>query len=365
MIYAIISDVHANEAALRAVLDDAAAQGAGKVVCLGDTVGYGPMPSAAVAMVRESCDAVLAGNHDDAVSGRSDPEDFIDLAGEAVSRHREELSAADLKWLRELPYVFEGDGFVAAHGDFVDPGKFFYVEDEADAKANFERTSAQLMFVGHTHVPGLAVTGNSGAVYVTGAQDFTLEPNKRYIVNPGSVGYPRESGGKCLSSYVLYDSEEKTVVFRYLPFSVATVLQRGRPVKRRYRAAIWGAAALAAAATAVALSLALSRKPPEVRTVVVQSSDPVLLVGSATVDTAGFSAVAANLKLSRNSSPVQLDITFRTADGDVAGMERLTVRSSSKRRFKVPQGAKKALFELRKNAPGDRPEIESFKPCGL
>jgi predicted phosphodiesterase len=100
VIYAIISDVHANAEALSAVLEDAARQGAEKVISLGDTVGYGPMPAAAVKLVREHCEVVLAGNHDDAVCGRTGAEGFIDLAGEAVVRHREELPAADLKWLK-------------------------------------------------------------------------------------------------------------------------------------------------------------------------------------------------------------------------------------------------------------------------
>lgn len=356
MIYAIISDVHANESALRGVLEDAASQGAEKAVCLGDVVGYGPMPAAALALVREHCEVVLAGNHDDAVSGRMSADGFIDLAGEAVSRHRAELSSGDLKWLKALPYVHEGDGFIAAHGDFVEPEKFFYVEDETDARANFDKTSAQLMFVGHTHVPRLAVVGNSGTVYVTEAQDFTMEASKRYIVNPGSVGYPRERGGKCLSSYVLYDSEEKTVVFRYLPFSVSTVLQRGG-ARRGFRARVC-AAAVAALAAACAVFFALRPAP------VVSPPDKAdeLLVQSAELAVGGGDKVSANLKLDRSSCPLQLSVVFKSADGSMLSEDRLTVRRSSMRRFSAPEGAVSAVFALRKNAPDDKPGIISFNP---
>jgi predicted phosphodiesterase len=360
VIYAVISDVHANEAALRKVLEDAASQGAQCVVCLGDTVGYGPAPAAAVALVRKCCGVVLAGNHDDAVGGRMDAEGFVDVAGEAVARHRQELPPGDVKWLRSLPYVYEGDGFVAAHGDFVEPEKFYYVEDEEDARANFGKTGAQLMFVGHTHVPKLCLTGESGRVYVTDAQDFTMEKGKRYIVNPGSVGYPRERDGKCVSTYVLYDSGEKTVVFRSLPFSIATVLQRGAG-RRPGRLAFWAAIA-AALAVVTAATVAAFRRAPEV-SAAVEAGDAGLIVDSVTLDVGEARKVSANLKLSRTSAPLQLSVEFRTADGGRIGEERLTVRRSSAKRFTVPEGARSAVFTLKKNAAGDRPEIIAFGPA--
>lgn len=364
MIYAIISDVHANAEALRAVLEDAARQGAEKVICLGDTVGYGPLPGAAVELVRGHCEVVLAGNHDDAVCGRMSAEGFIDLAGEAVGRHREELPAADLKWLKSLPYVYAGDGFIAAHGDFVDPEKFFYIDDEADARANFDKTDAQLMFVGHTHVPKLCLTGASGAVYVTDAQDFTLEEGKRYIVNPGSVGYPRERGGKCFSSYVIYDSTEKTVVFRYLPFSVSTVLQRGGRVGRG-RLALWlGLGLLVLSAFAAALIVPVLRPDPIPR-VVIEDENVRLLVDTVEINVEGSDKVAANLKLKRDSCPLQLSIVFKAADASKVGEERLTVRLSSAKRFSVPVGAKLAVFSLWKNSPDDKPAVVSFKPAAF
>lgn len=360
MIYAVISDVHANVEALRAVIADASAQGAGKIVCLGDVVGYGPMPEATVAAVREWCDVVLAGNHDDAVSNRSGAEDFIDLAGDAIERHREELSSESIRWLRELPYFYEGDGFVAAHGDFVSPEKFFYVEDEADAGANFNAVDAQLMFVGHTHIPKLSLVGASGTVYMAEPQDFTMEPGKRYIVNPGSVGYPRESGGKCFSSYVLYDSQERTVVFRYLPFNVSTLLQRGKSSRRK---GLVASLALAVALAVSALSALLLFRPgekPDVENAIAQ-----LLVDSATLDVSSSSRVSANLKLSKESCPLQLSVTFKDGNGMPTGVEKLTVKRSSMKKFSVPEGSKTAVFELRKNSEKDVAAVESFRPEGV
>ena len=250
MKYAIISDIHANLTALKNVLADAKAQGVEKIVCLGDVVGYGPLPAETVALARKECFIVLAGNHDDAVSGRGDASTFIDLAKEAVERHRAALSEEDVEWLKSLPYTCTIDKAVAAHGDVFDPPKFYYILDEKGAEANFAKSDARLVFVGHTHEPAIFLTGRSGAVYKTGPQDFTIEEHKRYIVNPGSVGYPREASGKCFSSYVIYDSTERTVVFRYLPFQVSSVMQRGetkRMLGKRLVAAIAAAVALVVA----------------------------------------------------------------------------------------------------------------------
>jgi len=100
------------------------------------------------------------------------------------------------------------------------------------AKRHFA-IAAQVVFVGHTHVPEIFVVGASGNVHRLAPQDFVLEDGKRYIVNVGSVGYPRERNGMCLSSYVIYDTDEKAVRFQFLPFSVASVMQRGTAPARR------------------------------------------------------------------------------------------------------------------------------------
>jgi predicted phosphodiesterase len=370
MRYAVISDVHANLEALRQVLDDAAACGAESVVCLGDVVGYGPLPVETVVRVREACALVLAGNHDDAVSGRGDASAFNGLAADAVTRHREALSAADLDWLKALPYVGELDGAILAHGDFVDPEKFYYVDDAEGAAANFAATDAQLMFVGHTHTPALAVVGDSGTAHVAPAQDFTLEPNKRYIVNPGSVGYPRETNGVCLSSYVVYDSAAKTVEFRYLPFSVSSVMPRGRATARRRRAILacvaLGAAAAAAAAVFFAKPATRTVTKTETKVVEVEKAeDPALVL--ATRERAlrpGDKKVRANLKV--EDGPVELMIEFRDAGGRRVGdVFRRTIKSSYKTAHAVPDGACAAVFTVRKPTREASPRVTQLDPTTL
>ena len=218
MRYAIISDVHANEAALRAVLTDAADAQAEKIICLGDVLGYGPEPVAALELIYRRAHVCLAGNHDDAVCGRFPVEDFTDFAVEAVQRHRAVLTREATDWLKHLPYICEFEGFACAHGDFSNPENFNYVLEPEDALPSWEARTEQLLFVGHSHQPGIFVLGASGTPHRIDAADFTLEDCKRYIVNPGSVGYPRS--GDCRSSYCIYDDAERTVEFRTLPFDL-------------------------------------------------------------------------------------------------------------------------------------------------
>lgn len=355
MKYAIVSDLHANESAFRHVLEDARLCGATEIVCLGDVVGYGPLPAETVALARQNCRVVLAGNHDDAVSGRADAADFVDLAGDAVQRHREALGSDDLAWLKTLPYTakLEG-GAIAAHGDLVDPPKFYYVDDDEGAVQNFNAADSQLVFVGHTHVPCVYLTGHSGTVYRIDPQDFTLEPGKRYIVNPGSVGYPREANGQCYSSYVLYDSDEQTVTYRFLPFSVASVMQRGKGLRAVSKKLV--AALVLGVAAAVATAVFLLTPKVEV------SDDPALVVETRTLELDAAKKVKANLMLANGSSPVQLKIEFRDADGNPAGLETLTVKKSSAREFKVPANAVNAEFTVLKATRDETPAVALFAP---
>lgn len=227
MRYAIISDVHANEAALRAVLTDAADAHAEKIVCLGDVLGYGPDPVQALELVYRRAHVCLAGNHDDAVCGRFPVDDFTDFAAQAVARHRAALTRKAKDWLRGLPHVCEfpapeggaGEGaFACAHGEFLRPERFDYLLDAADALPSWRTRTEQLLFVGHTHKPGIFVLGESGVPHALSPADFTLEPGKRYVVNVGSVGYPRS--GACRTFYCIYDDCSRTVFFRSLPFDL-------------------------------------------------------------------------------------------------------------------------------------------------
>ena len=361
---AIVSDLHANENAFRHVLADARSKGVTRVVCLGDVVGYGPLPNETAALARVSCAAVIAGNHDDAVTGRIDAKDFIGLAGDAVQRHREALIPENLDWLKSLGHTFDGGDFIAAHGDFTDPAKFFYIQDESDAEVNFRSTAAQLMFVGHTHTPQIFLTGQSGKVYTLEPTDFVVEDGKRYIVNPGSVGYPRDNNGTCLSSYVIYDSDDRSVTFHTLPFAVSSVMQRGQSPKKVRKAALFGAAALLAAGLGSGTYL-LTPKTEVVKTEIVEvMEDPNLVIEhkefALSPDLRKF---LPNIRLVRRSVPVILRVNFTDGAGKNLHTESITVKQSRTKAVPVPHGAARVEIALLKQNKGDSPRIECFNPA--
>ena len=218
MRYAIFSDVHANEAALKAVLADAQDAGATSIFCLGDVLGYGPDPVASLELVHDRVHACLMGNHDAAACGMFPIEEFTEIAANAIEKHRSLLSPKAIDWLKTLPLICEGPGFACAHGDFSIPGEFKYIIEPEDAMPSWLARVEQLLFVGHSHRPGIYVLGSSGRPYCLEPTDFILEDGKRYIVNVGSVGYPRS--GECRSYYCIYDDVEKSVSFRSLPFDI-------------------------------------------------------------------------------------------------------------------------------------------------
>jgi predicted phosphodiesterase len=355
MLYAIISDLHGNKEALKRVIEDARAKGVEKFICLGDVVGYGPLPDETATLARSTCAVTVAGNHDDAVTGRINAKDFIDLAGDAVERHRQALSQENLAWLKSLQYVHKEADFVAVHGDVVEPEKFYYIDDENDAAANFNATDAQLMFVGHTHCPGLFLVGNSGNVYKLEPTDFTLEGGKRYIVNPGSVGYPRESNGYCQSSYVIYDSDQKAVTFHFLPFSVGSVMQRGAMPRQTKKRLVF---AIAAIASIVVGTLAYLLAP---KTEVAEDERLIIkkMILPIKENDKSFSA---NLVLDTMSDKVILHYRQLSADGQLLKDESITVVKSSKKQFKIMKGSATVELKLLKANLDDKPRIERFSP---
>jgi predicted phosphodiesterase len=375
MVYAVISDIHANAIALSAVLEDARRCGAKKILCLGDVVGYGPEPESTATTIRTRAALTVAGNHDDAVSGRLDASDFIDLAADAVARHRESLSEENLAWLKSLPYVYNGKSFSCAHGDFTSPATFAYVSDEHEAAANFASTRSQLMFVGHSHVPGIFLTGASGRVYSLPPTDFTIEEGKRYIVNPGSVGYPRTDGNICESTYVLFDDTERTVTFRRIPFTVRSVMQTGRNPKRMKKRVITAIACAAAIASGAAVwMLAPEERVETVTEVFTNSVTKVVektvteVVAIAKVDRTECLLISpaskkakVEVKLAKNSPAAQLQLTFKDAAGKIIWEERWTAKKSKKATVKVPQGAASATLSAGR-VSGDTPaSFDAFR----
>jgi diadenosine tetraphosphatase ApaH/serine/threonine PP2A family protein phosphatase len=235
MRYLIISDIHSNLAAFEAVLADAGSFD--KVWCLGDVVGYGPDPNECVERLRDLPHVCVVGNHDWAALGKMDTEDFNPDAKRACLWTREQLSPSNLEYLGTLPKSFVEEGFTLVHGSPRHP-IWEYILYSFTAKANFEYFDTRFCFVGHTHVPIIyryrPENPNQPCDTMIPPSDRSLVlGDDRLIINPGSVGQPRD--GDPRASYAILDSDELTLEYRRVSYPIETtqarMVERGLPVR--------------------------------------------------------------------------------------------------------------------------------------
>ncbi len=215
---AVISDVHANLTALDAVLTDIALEQPDELWCLGDIVGYGPRPNECCALVAERAAFSLCGNHDLAVVGTLDLDDFAGDAGVAARWTRGVLAETNLTWLAGLSPKGSRDGVELFHASARDP-VWEYVLSERAAILSLTATTAPLVLVGHSHIPlaiGRDDHGVAGGVAPAGT---TVElANARWLLNPGSVGQPRD--GDPRAAWLLLDPAAGTAHFRRVAYDV-------------------------------------------------------------------------------------------------------------------------------------------------
>ena len=228
MKYAIMSDVHANPKALDAALADARRLGCEKFILLGDVTGYGYDPKGALEIVRKNFDVVLMGNHDSACVGLEPDWEVVANNNYDLDRDaRALLTEEEIAWLRGRDYLHEEDGFVCAHGDFTQPKMWNYILYIDSAERNFSSCAEELMFCGHTHAAAIWEQTAKGKCRQkrekrfkrpatrSESVSFRVNPTSRYIVNVGSVGYPRND---LCCSYGIYDTAARRVTVRRLPF---------------------------------------------------------------------------------------------------------------------------------------------------
>jgi len=225
----VLSDVHANLAALEAVLADAPDHDA--LWSLGDIVGYGPDPNECVALLRERDHVAIPGNHDWGVLGKLDLEYFNAAARDANLWSRQVLDAESRQYLEALPEKQVLQGVTLAHGSPRDPLWEYLLSHQA-AKISFSYFGTDLCLVGHTHVP-MIFRDESGAydcqaIYPPTDRVIRLD-RQRYIINPGSVGQPRDHDPR--AAYMLLDTEAWTVMFRRVEYDVARTQERMRAAK--------------------------------------------------------------------------------------------------------------------------------------
>lgn len=223
----VISDVHANYTALEAVLKDAGEVDA--TWCLGDMVGYGPDPNAVVEQIREIPNLTcILGNHDMAVIGRIPFEVFNTDARRTLEYHERVLTADNMDFLRSLPSTLKTLGDVSiVHGSPRD-SVWEYILNALSARLNFDHFTTAWCFVGHSHLQCMfQLDTNTDRVSLSpirAGEHFPLRP--RAILNPGSVGQPRDRDPR--AAYAIYDTESYVWEPRRVEYNIPEVQRRIR-----------------------------------------------------------------------------------------------------------------------------------------
>jgi predicted phosphodiesterase len=227
--YLILSDMHANWEAFEVILRRARRKRFDTILVLGDLVGYGAAPNQVVEAVRRMAPRliVVRGNHDKVAAGLDPGTNFNQTALAAAQWTAERLTSANLRYVRELPEgpVEVAPGLAICHGSPLDEDT--YVFSDIDAFEIFSTFDTPVTFFGHTHIPSLfslegrrlgvtALRGASGSIH--------LDPEGRYLINPGSIGQPRDRDPR--ASYMTYDSQRRLVRWYRLPYPVLAAQKR-------------------------------------------------------------------------------------------------------------------------------------------
>lgn len=228
----VLSDVHANATALAAAL--AACEGQwDQAVCLGDLVGYGPDPNEVIERMRGLVAANIRGNHDKAACGLGELESFNSVARSAVEWTRRQLRPENLRYLVELPAgPLQIDGLTLVHGAFHDEDEYVFVPEQA--LDGLLVAPGAVTFFGHTHIQGGFSYRHSELEMIPlmpprGEARFTalrLEIDSRYLLNPGSIGQPRD--GDARAAFAIVDSDKPVVEFWRVPYDIGSVQERMR-----------------------------------------------------------------------------------------------------------------------------------------
>jgi len=202
-----------------------------QALCCGDLVGYGADPNPVVDWVRANCAVVVRGNHDKVSTGQEDLEWFNPVARAAALWTLQNLTPANIEYIRGLskgPVLL--NGFQVLHGSPFDEDE--YVMAAGEAGQAFGYLESRLAFFGHTHMQGGFIWNHSRVETIpatsprTRRREMEVDPECGYLVNPGSVGQPRD--GDPRAAYVLYDSDARTVAYCRTPYDVAAAQQKIR-----------------------------------------------------------------------------------------------------------------------------------------
>lgn len=221
---AIISDIHSNLEALTAVLQEIETQKLTHVYCLGDVVGYGANPNECIQLLRERNIPCVAGNHDKAAIKEIDIDDFSDAARAGITWTRSVLTHESIQYLKGLPLTLDEHGIMFVHSSPDEPQEFRYLIYPEDTLFSYAAFTQQLCVVGHTHRP---------AIFCEDMVSTQITRGKKFIVNVGSVGQPRD--GNWRTCCMLFDTDAWSMEYVRLEYDAQTarrkILEAGLPKK--------------------------------------------------------------------------------------------------------------------------------------
>lgn len=237
--YAILGDVHANLVALEAVLADCHEQGVTNYACVGDLVGYNAQPIPCLDRLRELCGPnIVRGNHDHVCSNDDPLIGFHPLASAVVKWTRSQLDPERVAFLSSLPYTKTVETFMMVHATLDTPESWGYIFDKLEAEVSFSYQMSPVCFFGHSHVP-LAFE-KAGIIRGGLYHQLVIAPGRKYLINVGSVGQPRDSDPR--AAYAIYDLASHTVELRRVPYDVAAaqklIREAGLPERAAARLAV-------------------------------------------------------------------------------------------------------------------------------
>ncbi|MBV8489200.1 MAG: metallophosphoesterase family protein [Candidatus Eremiobacteraeota bacterium] len=225
MRFAVFSDIHGNLESLQLAM--ARLEPDDTLVCLGDMVGYGPNPNECVELLRNRTQHAVLGNHDLAALESFGVEYFNEAAREAISWTQRVLDETNRAWLNTLPYELRYKDFLLVHGAPIN--YFEYILDKRTAAAAFGRTDAPVVFVGHTHIAEywvLEPDGTIGHKHMQHGGELIMQDERRYIVDVGSIGQPRDLNPQ--ASFVFYEPDQRRLEWVRYPYPISTVQEKIR-----------------------------------------------------------------------------------------------------------------------------------------
>ena len=226
MKYLILSDIHGNAQALEKVIEEIAVTRPDFVVSLGDVVGYGANPSDCIDLVDQHCNIRVCGNHDFVAAGLAESENFNITARISIEWTKSSLSARQKELLNAYDTVRHHGECLFAHSSPVSPLDWEYIYTIGQAERIFRETDARFIFIGHTHVPGIISYDPVSGYSVENSSKVEVEPNRRYLINPGSIGQPRD--GVSAASFALIDVQRSRISLRRIPYDVTEAQERIR-----------------------------------------------------------------------------------------------------------------------------------------